>query len=198
MIKHEIFDNYLNDSDFDQLVDAVMPSGHTSRTIHAAPQNVVPYYYVKETVNKDLGELEHLKKVTDIERLDPVNDVFFSHYFTRFTANSQYFPVLVPILAKINPLAFFRIQGVMTLQQKERRRCLFHIDVDGDRKPKTGSMTTAIFYMNTTNGPTIMEDGTEIECRANRLVTYPSETYHAGVLCTDQNYRVVINFNYFE
>ena len=59
-------------------------------------------------------------------------------------------------------------------------------------------MTTSIFYMNTTNGPTILEDGTEIECRANRLVSYPTDTQHAAVLCTDAEYRVVINLNYFK
>ena len=59
-------------------------------------------------------------------------------------------------------------------------------------------MNTSIFYVNTTNGPTILEDGTEIECRANRLVTYPWKVFHSGVLCTDQPYRVVINFNYFK
>ena len=59
-------------------------------------------------------------------------------------------------------------------------------------------MTTSIFYVNTTNGPTILEDGTEIECRANRLVSFPYETYHASVSCTDQHLRSVINLNYFE
>ena len=59
-------------------------------------------------------------------------------------------------------------------------------------------MTTSIFYMNTTNGPTILEDGTEIECRANRLVSYSNEIQHAAVLCTDAEYRVVINLNYFK
>ena len=37
----------------------------------------------------------------------------------------------------------------------------------------------------------------KIECKANRLVTYPYDTYHAAVLCTDQPYRIVINLNYF-
>ena len=59
-------------------------------------------------------------------------------------------------------------------------------------------LITSIFYMNTTDAPTILEDGTEIECRANRLVSFPYDTYHAGVLCTDQQYRIVINLNYFK
>ena len=56
--------------------------------------------------------------------------------------------------------------------------------------------STSIFSATTHTG-TVGEDGTEIECRANRLVTYPYDTFHAAVLCTDQPYRVVINFNYF-
>ena len=197
MIKYEIIDNYLDNSAFNQLVSDIMPNGHIAGTEENFSPNDVPWYYANDGTRKQ-GELEHLKKVTNIERIEPIYDLFFSHAFLRFAFQSQWFQVLVPIVAKIDPLAFFRIQGNLTLQQKEKRRCLFHIDADGNRKPKSGSMTTSIFYMNSTNGPTILEDGTEIECRANRLVTYPSETYHAGVLCTDQLYRVVININYIE
>ena len=143
-------------------------------------------------------ESDYFKKVTDIEPLNPIHQWFFGHLVFTGAYQSYALRYLVPLLDKIEPLALYRIQANLTLQQKEKCRSLFHIDSVGDRKPKSGSMTTSIFYMNSTNGPTILEDGTEIECRANRLVTYPSETYHAGVLCTDQLYRVVINFNYFE
>ena len=84
----------------------------------------------------------------------------------------------------------------MTVQQESRIRSPFHIDCSEPLEQI--SMVTSIFYMNTTNGPTILEDGTEIECRANRLVSFPFDTYHAKVLCTDQPYRFVVNLNYFK
>ena len=101
------------------------------------------------------------------------------------------------LIEKINPIAIFRIQANLTLQQSERKRTRFHTDSPPDPEDNL-SMTTSIFYMNTTNGPTILEDGTEIECRANRLVSYSSNTYHAWASCTDQPYRVIINLNYFK
>ena len=128
----------------------------------------------------------------DIEILNPINDWYLFCMLQNGAYQSQALRYLGPLLDKINPLALYRVQANLILQQEKRRRSLFHIDYMGN-----SSMITSIFYMNTTNGPTILEDGTEIECRANRLVSYPYGTYHAGVLCTDQPYRIVINLNYF-
>ena len=194
MIKYEIIDNCLNDSDYDQLVDNIMPCGHTPRTVGIHTTDDVAWDFVNETVTGD--ELEYLKKATNIKRLEPINDLFLCHMFLQQGFQSQWFRVLAPILNVIRPLALYRIQANLTIQQKEKRRSIFHID--SNEKVKHGTMVTSIFYMNTTNGPTILEDGTEIECRANRLVSYPYDVYHAGILCTDQPYRVVINFNYFK
>ena len=59
-------------------------------------------------------------------------------------------------------------------------------------------LTTSILYMNTNNGYTHFEDGTKIESVANRLVTFPCNILHGGSSCTDQNTRVVINFNFLK
>ena len=53
-----------------------------------------------------------------------------------------------------------------------------------------------LFSLNDNDGYTIFEDGTKVESVANRLVTFPSQTKHAGTTCSDQVSRVVINFNY--
>ena len=58
--------------------------------------------------------------------------------------------------------------------------------------------TTAIFYLNSNNGYTEFEDGTKVESVANRFVSFPSTLKHRGTSCTDENVRVVINFNYFK
>ena len=57
-------------------------------------------------------------------------------------------------------------------------------------------ISTSILYVNTNNGYTKFEDGTIIESVANRLITFPSNMKHKGTSCTDENVRVVINFNY--
>jgi len=197
MLEYEITDNYLSSQDFDRLVDNIMPCGYTPRTegLHS-PANDVTWDVVVKSV-QGYDELKHLKTVTDIKRLEPINDLFMCHMFQRAAYQSQQFHVIAPILEVLEPLALARIQANLTIQQKEKRRSPFHVDSSSPNRDY-GSMMTSIFYMNTTNGPTILEDGTEIECRANRLVTYPWQVFHAGVLCTDQLYRVVINFNYFK
>jgi hypothetical protein len=52
--------------------------------------------------------------------------------------------------------------------------------------------------MNTNNGYTEFEDGTKVESVANRIVTFPSVTKHRAVSQTDEQRRVVINFNYLK
>jgi hypothetical protein len=59
-------------------------------------------------------------------------------------------------------------------------------------------MKTAIYYLNTNNGATRFEDGTEISSVENRFVVFDSDNSHTAVSCTDQKARFLINFNYYE
>jgi hypothetical protein len=194
---YKIIDNFLNQESFSILEDYIMPHGHTTRSRDDHVNNV-PWFFCLVPSVKETESEERLKEVTKYEKLGPYEDKLFQHIFLLKAYQSNYIQALVPLLDAIDPLAFCRIVANFTLPQKENRRSLFHVDGDKEENPSSESMTTSIFYMNTTNGPTLLEDGTEIECRANRLVTYSNETQHAAVLCTDQPYRVVINLNYFK
>ena len=68
----------------------------------------------------------------------------------------------------------------------------FHVDFHYEHS------RTAIFYVNTNDGYTEFEDGTKIESKENRIVIFPTLIKHSGVTCTDQQNRVVINFNYID
>ena len=57
-------------------------------------------------------------------------------------------------------------------------------------------LKTSIFYINSNDGYTEFEDGTKVESVANRLVTFPHHMKHRGTTCTNQPFRLVINFNY--
>ena len=197
-MKYKIIDDFLSDLEFHELKRHVLPF----QTESFGPQDrFFNWVYAGKTVptwahqNPELDEPKHCKEVTDIELVDPIHDWYFANelFFQGFRSPDM--PFLNDLLNKIRPLAIHRIQANFTVQQEKRRRNLFHIDYNESNKRT--SMNTSIFYMNTTNGPTLLEDGTEIECKANRLVTYPYDTYHTGVLCTDQPYRIVINLNYF-
>tara|TARA_R100000458_G_C8177131_1_gene175507 strand:+ start:110 stop:667 length:558 start_codon:yes stop_codon:yes gene_type:complete len=56
--------------------------------------------------------------------------------------------------------------------------------------------TVAIYYLNTNNGYTKLEDGTKIKSVANRMLVMSGAVKHTGSTCTDEKCRVVINFNY--
>jgi len=192
MIKYKIIDNFLSDSDFTELTNNILPSVDGNSNA-----NNFTWKYLKGHVRKDFDKEdldESFKKVTNIEVLKPIHDWFLTHILHIGMHSSPLLSHIHPLINTMSVLAFFRIVVNLTIQQEKKGRTLFHIDL----KDKNVSMLTSIFYVNTTNGPTLLEDGTEIECRANRLVTFPYETYHAGVLCTDQPYRIVINLNYFK
>jgi len=193
MVQYKIIDNILSDSDFTELTKKIIP---TPAGVKDYSESKLHWDYLnKQTLQ--YNDPEHLKKITNIELLDPLHQWILSHVFFDSVNQSYAMQWLAPLLEKIKPLAIFKVTANFTVQQeKTRGRSIFHIDYGGIPH-KHIPMITSIFYMNTTNGPTILEDGTEIECRANRLVSYPYGTYHAGVLCTDQPYRIVINLNYF-
>ena len=56
--------------------------------------------------------------------------------------------------------------------------------------------TTSIYYINDNDGRTTFEDGSYVESRKNRLLTFPSHLKHAGSTCSNNKERLVINFNY--
>ena len=55
---------------------------------------------------------------------------------------------------------------------------------------------TAIFYLNTCNGKTVV-NGTEVESIANRVVIFPANTPHYVISQTDTDRRIVLNINYY-
>ncbi len=54
----------------------------------------------------------------------------------------------------------------------------------------------AIYYLNTTNGYTLLEDGTKVSSVANRLVKFDN-ILHTCVTQTDEYRRVTVNINYY-
>ena len=65
-----------------------------------------------------------------------------------------------------------------------------HLDYDFSHKG-------AIFYLNTNNGCTILEDEHEIQSVENRLLLFDPSKPHRSTTCTDDKCRVNVNFNFF-
>ena len=121
----------------------------------------------------------------------------FVHIFYVNSPASQYIENLTPIIDTIDPLQIQRIKANLLVRTPNIVENSLHTDLDILSEEKQKQWKTSIFYMNTNNGYTKFEDGTKVESVANRLVTFSTNMKHCGTSCTDENTRIVINFNYF-
>ncbi len=55
---------------------------------------------------------------------------------------------------------------------------------------------SGILYVNNCNGYTKFENGKKIKSEKNKYIEFDSTLKHSGSSCTDQQRRIVINFNY--
>lgn len=98
------------------------------------------------------------------------------------------YPLIEPILERLGHPKLLRAKLNLGPRDAQHTEGGFHIDCV--------NRTTALFYVNTTNGFTKFADGTIVEGIANRLVEFDSNTMHTGVSQTDEHVRCVLNLNY--
>ena len=107
--------------------------------------------------------------------------------------HSNYFDSLIPIIEKLNCRVLIRVKANLRPITHSPSKPDYHVDDENIKG------TTSIFYINSNNGYTIFkETQKKVMSVENRLVSFPMETQHSGVTCTDQKVRIVINFNYIE
>lgn len=118
-------------------------------------------------------------------------DYQFGHIFYRdYQTWSNHFITIRPLIDAIKPKALIRVKGNMNPPTGEHYYGGWHNDYDFP-------CTTAVYYLNTTNGWTEFENGERVESVANRLLVFDSQLRHSGVTCTDQKTRVLLNLNYY-
>ena len=134
-----------------------------------------PWFYNNYTV--DLGDKKSMFTHTFFSIDPPWNG-----------NQSAFFPLWENCLHKLRCNQLFRIKSNLHLRTIFHRKCGYHIDYK--------DIKTAILYMNTNNGWTNFKKGGKVKSVANRMVIFDSNLEHAGVTCTDEDSRVVVNFNY--
>ena len=169
----EIIDNFLGQDEFDELRKLFLPSD--DQPGHFA-------WYYSDT----------------IDHKEDINKFQFVHmFYTNSAPNSSFCDNLAHILNKLKPKAIIRIKANLLTRTPEIIQNAFHVDL-GRTDTYVKYCTTSIFYFNTNNGYTKFEDGTIIESVANRMISFPANIPHTGTSCTDENIRIVINFNYLK
>jgi len=136
--------------------------------------NLLPWFYQSAVADKD----------------DEETFYFVHTLYEHYKINSSGWELIQPILTMLKPKALIRIKANMYTNVGEQIEHGWYKDYPDEHK-------AAIFYINTNNGFTILEDGTKIESVANRMLIINGSNPHRSTTCTDDKIRVNIGFNYF-
>ena len=99
------------------------------------------------------------------------------------------FEQLVPIIEKLNYKALIRIKANMYASTENIQEHAPHQDFTFNNK-------SALYYVNSNNGYTMLHGNIKIESVKNRLVVFDGSIEHYSTSCTDEQVRVSINFNF--
>jgi len=120
------------------------------------------------------------------------SDFQFTHILYNDYAPRKTIIIVKPILDKLNPLSLLRIKCNLLPRANKIIEHGFHVDYDLN----VNNLYTAIYYVNTCNGYTKFKNGKKVKSIENRIVIFKSNLEHTGTTCTDEQVRVVINFNF--
>ena len=103
------------------------------------------------------------------------------------------FPVIEPCVQQLGAGNLIRIKANLQIKTIFHRKQSYHVDYRNNPTVKT-----AILYINTNNGWTQFKKGGKVKSVENRIVIFDSNLEHRGVTCTDEDTRIVVNFNWHE
>ena len=141
----------------------------------------------------------------DVE-IDPRYNTQMTHFL--FHAEQGIFPsteleheifgfILEAVSELFDVYAWVKIKSNTTFCTDKIVQHPFHVD----RMPLTSlskSQTTAILHLDDSDGYTkFFKDDIVVPSKSNQLITFPSDLYHAGTTCTNQDKRQVLNLNFF-
>ena len=168
---HKIIDNLLSEELAEKIKNDLMSP-------------MFPWFYNSQVVvSEPIGQIDSL-----------YNYQFIHGFYRDHASHSPYLPNLKCIIDYLNPEALIRVKANLNPRTDVRHIFEYHVDFPG----APNDIKTAIYYVNSNDGVTIFEDGTEVESIANRLVIFDQKTRHTGTTCTNQKVRCLINFNYTE
>lgn len=106
--------------------------------------------------------------------------------------NSVFFNNLKPLIEKLNAKALIRIKANFIPKTNKIIEHGYHTDF------KNIKSKTAVYYINSNNGYTkFKKDKFISNSEENKILIFDSNELHTGTSCTDVDYRIVININYF-
>jgi len=141
------------------------------------------------------GEVNWFYRASTTPSEQDRNKSYFTHnLYSDHRVQSDYFTLFVPLLKKLNVRALVSMRSNLCIRTHEPIASDFHTDESYD------DSKTAIFYLNTCNGKTILNvpsGKVSVDCAANRLLSFNTNVLHSGQYQTDTVKRMVINMTYF-
>ena len=138
-----------------------------------SPKYDIPWYYRENMTNTD--------------------NFYFRHiiYGDHIPFSTSFDIIAKPILKKLSCIAPIQIRANLILAKDKPFQSEFHVD-------KNFKCKTAIYYVNTNNGYTLLDREKQIKvpCEANKILIFDSNIEHAMVSQTDTPRRIVVNLNY--
>mgnify|MGYP003651578024 FL=1 len=119
---------------------------------------------------------------------------FFHCFYDNFLPNSHHFDLFKNCLKDLKVKSLIKMRANLNLNFKEHYYSDWHVDQETQCK-------TALLYLNTNNGYTEIKDGKKIlkiNCEENTMVIFDSHHLHRLVSQTDDQRRIVINFNFYD
>jgi hypothetical protein len=166
-----IYDNFLPVNEFGELANMLGPNGN------------FPWFLSGRINNNDTKN----------------DDMYFAtlmfHAPDRFDVqwkNVQYLEPFLYLTSKMNIWGLHRIKANMYFKSQSGK-----VEQHAMHQDAVFPHSGALFYLQDCDAPTIMECGTEIESKANRLLFFDPTKPHASSSPTNVPYRVTININYW-
>ena len=120
---------------------------------------------------------------------------YFSHgFFNKSEKISPSFKIIQPLLNKLKYIALVQVRANLTLKTNQPFETAWHTDYT------YMSGKTAIYYLTTCNGLTILDEKDKIKINSiqNRVVVFDNNISHKSVTHTDTKRRIILNINYFD
>ena len=131
----------------------------------------------------------HTGRVNEDDGLPALTHSFYDNNFV----NSDWYNLLGPIIDRCQMISVLKIKANFDYKNSKS----FKTDLHTDLIPPLKEFKTGIFYLNDNNGKTYFENGEEVDSVANRFVEFPQYLKHGTKTHTDENYRIIINFNWY-
>jgi len=115
---------------------------------------------------------------------------YFNHQFYSNIDTSPFFDIISPITEKLNVKIPININAKLFCNTGALSQHLIPVEVSDPH-------TTAIFFVNSNDGYTMLDDETKIESVENSVLFYDGSRQTINTNCADQKVRLLLKLDYF-